>query len=135
MPEDQANRVLRQVGERRCAFSEILPFEAQDVKLASVRTSLRGIFAEEVVEDLLVPQLWSPKFLMLEVVCCLLADLPSDVFQQRVASVARLWDYWAGLRMDLLSDDEKDEEGDESGDAFDDDFFEVDNGMTTFLTG
>ena len=34
------------------------------MKLATVRTSLCGVFAEEVAEDLLVPQLWSPKFLM-----------------------------------------------------------------------
>ena len=52
-------------------------------------------------------------------------DLPSVVVQQRVASVARLWDYWDGLRKDLMSDDEKDEEEDENGDAYDDDLFEV----------
>ena len=52
-------------------------------------------------------------------------DLPSVVVQQRVASVARLWDYWAGLRKDLMSDDENDEEEDENGDAYDDNLFEV----------
>ena len=57
------------------------------MKLATVRTSLCGVFAEEVAEDLLVPQLWSPKFLMLEVVSCLLATCPQLFF----SSALLLW--------------------------------------------
>ena len=57
------------------------------MKLATVRTSLCGVFAEEVAEDLLVPQLWSPKFLMLEVVSCLLATCPQLFFSSALSLI------------------------------------------------
>ena len=123
MPEAQADRILRHTRGARCRFEEHVASFSDDQlqKLEPVRSSLLNFGLEnQQVDVLFAPQLWNPRFLMLEVMRHLLTEIGSTALEQQLVSVEYLWDRWAGWAHDL--EDEGDEDVDlEELDHYDED--------------
>ena len=77
-----------------------------------MRSSLLNFgFENQQIDVLFALQLWSPKFLVLEVLRHLLTEIGSTALEQQLVSVEYLWGRWAGWVHDLEDgEDEGDEE-------------------------
>jgi hypothetical protein len=129
---EQADEILKKAEGKYTAFERIIPFTAGEVqRLESVRPALLHLGLDiQTVQALLVPQLWKPKFLMLEVVR-LLVTSPSAV-----GEAADIWDKWSGWVREPVSEDES-HEGDyvDSDDIYESDLGDLDDQFGFFDFG
>ena len=111
MTLEQADRILSEAEGKYGAFENIMPFTDGEVqRLESVRSALLQLgFDCQSVQALLVPQLWKPKFLMLEVMRLLRPEA--------VVEAADIWDNWSLWVRKPESEDES-HEGDYDSDDF-----------------
>ena len=111
MTLEQADRILSEAEGKYGAFENIMPFTDGEVqRLESVRSALLQLgFDCQSVQALLVPQLWKPKFLMLEVMRLLRPEA--------VVEAADIWDKWSLWVRKPESEDES-HEGDYDSDDF-----------------
>ena len=91
-----ANQVWQAAAGKVCvAYEELQPFsETLLGRLGQVRATLLKFLPAGTVEKLLVPQLWGPKWLMLEVVHFLLRDAAAVERESRLIEVDTLWHCW-----------------------------------------
>ena len=106
MPSADADFVWHAAaGKVLCAFEEIEPFfgviEGASRRLGPVQAALLKFLPAKTVEKLLVPQLWGPKWLMLEVVHSLLCGASADERELRLTEVDALWTYWNGMTTEV----------------------------------
>ena len=95
MSDAKADHVWQAAAGKVCAYEEIEPFsESLTGRLMPVRTALLKFLPVGTVQKLLTPQLWGPKWLMLEVVHSLLGGASVEERELRLAEVDALWTGW-----------------------------------------
>ena len=95
MSDAKADHVWQAAAGKVCAYEEIEPFsESLTGRLMPVRTALLKFLPAGTVQKLLTPQLWGPKWLMLEVVHSLLGGASVEERELRLAEVDALWTGW-----------------------------------------